>query len=428
MELLPLDAILVSEERQRQYFDTQKIVELANDILEHDLLHALAITNDNRLVAGERRLRALRHLTELGKSFRYEDQVVEPGYAPCVRVSDRDDTALFAVELSENIQRESLTWREKAAAIAKLHRLRAQQSGRQTYTDTSTELMALTKGKAGVNPQTVAKALTLADFLEDQEVAKATTAEKALRIVFRKTREQRLLRAAERIRGDPSLPHQIVRGDALSELPQLPDDTFDIILTDPPYGIGAHEFGSTFEHHRYEDSYEYWQSLMPIVALQLARVARSKAHAFLFCDITRWLELKGFMEAAGWAVWPRPLIWDKGNAGITPRPLYGPRYCYEAILFASKGQREVVYCAQDVLRYNLPEKLHHAAEKPVDLFVDLLRRVIEPGQLVLDPFIGSGTTFAAANVVGGKVIGIEKDPTYATIAEARMAEGTFYAG
>jgi DNA modification methylase len=118
------------------------------------------------------------------------------------------------------------------------------------------------------------------------------------------------------------------------------------------------------------------------------------------------------------------MIWAKGN-GMLPRPDHGPRNTYEALLFATKGEKRMVTVGQpDVIQVPMPVlNRTHGAEKPVGLYLDLMKRSCLPGESVLDPFMGSGTVFPAANLAHLRATGIEIHPSFYGIAVTRL-EGT----
>ena len=204
----------------------------------------------------------------------------------------------------------------------------------------------------------------------------------------------------------------------------MPDGIMDVLCTDPPYGIDAQAFGDMADNaHKYDDSYATWNVLARGLARESYRIAKPHAHAYVFCDWSRFAELSLWFEDAGWDVWPRPLIWSKGN-GMLAKPKLGPRYTYEVILYANKGKKEVqVVGAPDVIQLPQNKDLRHAAEKPVALYTALLERSVLPGDHVVDPFMGSGTIFPAANHLKVRATGIELDKTSYGFAIQRLEEG-----
>src|SRR6185436_19286851 len=110
--------------------------------------------------------------------------------------------------------------------------------------------------------------------------------------------------------------HRLEQQDACSFLRSLPPQSVDVILTDPPYGMGADSFGdgggklAGIEHH-YDDSPEAWRALMAEWCPLAFAVAKEQAHAYVFCDLDRFHELKLFMENAGRYVFRTPLVVHK---------------------------------------------------------------------------------------------------------------------
>jgi DNA modification methylase len=98
----------------------------------------------------------------------------------------------------------------------------------------------------------------------------------------------------------------------------------------------------------------------------------------------------------------------------------GPRRGYELVLYAVKGDRNVNAIVSDVFTADTDENLGHAAQKPVSAYAELLRRSVAAGDLVVDPFCGSGPIFPAAHSLKCKAIGIELDPAFHGICLERL--------
>lgn len=419
---IPQQKILV-EDRQRKTFNEMEIFELSESILENGLIHAPVVTpadseGNHKLIVGERRLRALRGLQKDAKPFSYMGTTFTDTI-PCAILDEADPIKLKQIELEENIRRTDLTWQEKAEATQALHELRKQQTqGQQTFSDTARE--------TDLSPQTVAVDLQLAAALDDPEISKAKTQREALKLLKLKAERQANEDRAKafNLEAAASLPHKLIQGEAIEILDKMPDSFVDVILTDPPYGVGADTFGNqTAISHHYDDSFESWQTLMQAFAEQALRVTKAESHAYVFCDIRHWKPLAEIFSGVGFDVWSRPFIWYKGNIGTLPRPEHGPRFCYEAILYAIKGNRKVQKAgAHDVLSIPTTPKGRHAAEKPVELYCDLLSRSARPGDVVLDPFCGTGTIFPAGNRLQLRSVGVEIDPASFGIASSRLEE------
>jgi adenine-specific DNA-methyltransferase len=97
------------------------------------------------------------------------------------------------------------------------------------------------------------------------------------------------------------------------------------------------------------------------------------------------------------------------------------RYTHEQAYLLAKGSpRKPAVTLRDVLEWEYTGDELHPTQKPVAAFTPLINAFSLPGEIVLDPFIGSGTTAAAASSLGRRFIGIEIDPVYARIAKERL--------
>ena len=420
MEVIPIAHLQVSPDRQRRDFDTEALETLALSIRDKGLYHPLVVDNEAQtLVAGERRLRAIRDILNHNSwPFQCGGLDIPPGHVPIVRLGQLSALELEEVELEENILREDLSWQERVDAVARLHKLRCTANPDQTQSDTAQEL---SDGDGMAGHMKVSRAVRLAPFLSDPEIAGAGTQKEAEKLLDKKF--ERILKERLAEEGGQDSPHTLHCLPAQKGLALLPNSAFDLILTDPPYGIEASGFGSQVQtRHDYEDSTEDWQDLMECLAEEGARVCKSSAHAYVFCDVRKFGQLLSIFEKHEWTVWPTPLIWDKTPMGVAPVPDRGPRRCYEAIMFAARGNRQVLELRTDVLRHGLEGNREHGAQKPVELYVDLAKRSCYPGDTVLDPFCGSGTVFPAANRLGLVATGIEIDKGHYGGALTRMEE------
>lgn len=434
MQTIPTAAVIVPDNRQRRHFDEELLSELANDIQENGLLHPIVLRSDGRtLVSGERRLRAIStYIFPLGGSFRHDGELIPSGHIPYTRVDDKTALELMAAEYSENARRADLTWQETAEAQAALHALRSAQVKElypdqvQTIADTAKEIHGQSEGWY---QDSTRQNIILASHLDNPDVAKAKTAKEAFKILERQEQTTRHSALAALVGKTYSASqHQAFQGDCIEWMQKAALDPneprFDVILTDPPYGMGADKFGDAAGKlatitHEYDDTYEAWYELMTGLTLDSIpervhagwcalsyHVCKPQAHAYVFCDIDRFHELKHFMQAAGWYVFRTPLINVKEN-GRVPLPDQGPRRLYEICLYAIKGQKHTTGIFPDVIHSAADEQMGHGAQKPVELYVDLLRRSTRPGDLVLDSFSGSGTIFPAATECKVRAVGLE---------------------
>lgn len=432
MRLIKIQDVIISEDRQRQHFDPEALSDLGEDIFENGLYNAIKVRTTPAgpvLLQGERRLRAVTALYEYGLQFKYDGKLVPLDLIPATDDGNLTELQATARELLENLRRENLTWQEKDLATARLHKLRqeqAQAQGKsQPLKDTAAEIKNLGEQKAHTTTGVaeVRRALIIAENIADPEVAKAASANEALKIIQRKVTEKKNIELAN-LMGSvaPSRKHVLLNGDSLEVMKTLPPQSFDLILTDPPYGVGAQEFGDQSElTHKYDDSPERWTADMPKWVAEFTRLAKPQSHAYIFCDIRRWPELVAMMKAQYWDVWSVPIIWSK-NAGILPRPEHGPRRTYECVLYAIRGDKKTAHVRNDVVAVPAETNKVHAAQKPVALYCELLTRSSKPGDRVLDSFCGSGTIFPAANRCHLFATGIEGNQAMYVHASTRLEE------
>lgn len=419
MRTIKLDEIIIKPARIRKEFDAVALSELKQSIKSKGLMHAIVLENDGRtLVSGERRTRAIRLLNE---PYKHDSQEVPALSIPYISIGDLSSIDIREAELEENIRRADLSWQEKASAMQELHSLRNEQTGgRQTIGATAGEVFG---AEPTSNQRTaVSEALTVAQYLNDPEIAKAPSQKEAMKLLDKKKKQEHNARLAELFGSTvSSADHTLLKGDLRIDMLELVSDQFNCIVVDPPYGVEADSFGSQSFGHNYEDGYEYAMSLTRTIAEQGYRVCKSQAHMYVFCEIAFFEDVRRILLEYNWDVWPRPLIWSK-RGGMLPRPEHGPRYTYEAILFANKGDKPVTAIYPDVIDVANVTDREHAAQKPVEVYIDLFRRSTMPGDKVLDPCAGSGTIFPAANRLRLRATGIEKDPANYAIALKRIEE------
>lgn len=224
----------------------------------------------------------------------------------------------------------------------------------------------------------------------------------------------------------------LYRGDCLAVLPFL-EGGFDAVVTDPPYSsggqskgerarptgskylnTGATKFPDFLGDTKDQRSYLHWS------ALWMGLCQERLADGGLMLVFSDWRQLPvttDAMQAAG-ITWQGIAVWDK-TGGARPRK-GGFRSQAEYIVWGSKGALRGERYAPGVFRVN-PQaggKLHQVG-KPLPLMEEL---VAACGPRILDPFMGSGTTGAAALQQGKTFVGIEASQHYFEVARTRMAD------
>jgi site-specific DNA-methyltransferase (adenine-specific) len=221
--------------------------------------------------------------------------------------------------------------------------------------------------------------------------------------------------------------HRLIRGDCLSVLPTLEAETVDVVVTSPPYNIGISYRG--YDDRRAEDEYLDW---LIQISRELRRVMKADSSFFLNISGSSsapWLPFELIVRLRPLFVLQNHIVWiksiaTKGDAVGHFKPVGGQRFLHHnhEHLFHLTLSGDVKL---DRLAIGVPfkaAKFHHPSTFPVALPRWCIRLHGRQDALVLDPFMGTGTTVVAAELEGARGIGIELDPAYAAIAQARLAE------
>jgi len=430
------DEFFIPENRQRKDFDADFVGELCEGIGTKGLLHAPVFREapvgspaKYALVAGETRIKAIEMLWMTGGTLRFNNETIPEGNFPFVTLGELSPLEAEEAELEENMQRKNLEWQEQAAALQRLHNLRSAQAALEGRVHTVADTAMEVKGRSdGAYQNNIRKELIVAANLHLPEVAKAKNTEEAFKILKKQEASQQNIALAATVgKTYNSSVHTALNVNCINWMREQIGLQFDVILTDPPYGMGAQDFGdgggklANSEHH-YDDSIESWRELMKQWCPEAFRLAKPQAHAYVFCDQANFPELKAMMQEAGWYVFRTMMIAHKPNSGRVPLPETGPRRTYETILYAIKGNKPVNYIAPDVISTTADPNMTHGAQKPVALYVDLLKRSVKPGDSVLDTFSGSGTIFPACHELKLKATGIEMNPEYFSMGYKRLKD------
>ena len=256
-------------------------------------------------------------------------------------------------------------------------------------------------------------------------------------------------------RGAAALPlDSILQGDCLAELAKLPDASVDLVFADPPYNLqldgdllrpnnsvvdGVHQAWDKFADFATYDAFsQKWLS-------HCRRILKPDGAIWLIGSYHNIFRLGVALQDQGfWLL--NDVIWRKTN----PMPNFrGRRFtnAHETLIWASRGQSskytfnyESLKALNDDLQMRSdwlfpicsgPERLKddggrkaHPTQKPEALLHRLLLASTNPGDVVVDPFFGTGTTGAVAKRLGRHWIGIERDPDYAAAAAERIAKVT----
>ena len=211
---------------------------------------------------------------------------------------------------------------------------------------------------------------------------------------------------------------KLIQGDCLEEMKKLKDNSVDMVLTDPPYGMS---FQSNYRIYKYEkitnDNCLIW--LDEFVG-EIFRVMKDNTAGYVFCSFHHIDKFKVALEKLFKI--KNVLVWEKNNTSMGDlKADFAPKV--EFIIFIQKGRR-MINGKRDpnIFKFARTGNKNHPTEKPVDLCEYLLSKFSDEGDIVLDPFMGSGTTGVACKNLSRELIGIELDETYFNIAKQRIIE------
>lgn len=220
------------------------------------------------------------------------------------------------------------------------------------------------------------------------------------------------------------------KDNCLEIMKDIPDNSIDLIVTDPPYKVtsrgSAGNSGGMLkkEINRKGQVFEFNDISCKKYAPEFYRILKDGTHCYVMTNHTNLIEMLNVFTSVGFN-FVKCLIWNKGNK------IMGQFYMsqYEYIMFFRKGKaRKINNCGtSDILNINnkktkINGKNLHDTEKPVELMKILIENSSDENDIVLDPFMGIGSTGMACKQLKRTFIGIELDKKYFEIAKRRIEE------
>ena len=200
-------------------------------------------------------------------------------------------------------------------------------------------------------------------------------------------------------------------GDCVNELAKLPPASVDFVLTDPPYGARYRP-----RDGRSVTGDDRTDSLKPAFR-EIYRVLKPDSFCVSFYG---WHKVDVFFEAwrgagfqpVGHLVWPKQY----------PSSARFLQYFHESAYLLAKGRpaKPKTLISDVVTEWSYTGNKLHPTQKPVSALLPVISALTRPGDIVLDPFCGSGSTLFAAKALHRRYIGIDIEPEHARTAEARV--------
>lgn len=446
--------IIVADRIRKDLGDVES---LAASMHRRGLLHPIIIDQDNKLVAGGRRLAA-------AKMNGYEE------IDAFVR-DDLDPISRLEIELEENLCRMDMHWTEEVVALRNLYELK-----RAKYSDPldkssgySMRDAAEETGKAlGGVSMDIQLAGALAKYPElGGEGSKVAAFKRYKRMeetqmraeIAKRARDKQdpfeSIGATEAASGQPSgepvkpgeikpgqFAHQPIRkihwpqgdfyhADSRDVCYKLPKHSVDCIVTDPPFALGMHKEGATTANtrlaqnagHMYDDDPAKIMDMLDLVFLYCSHLLKPGGHAYVFFHMTKYEEMFLMLRKAFGSCEETPIMWIKNTPGVGD-PNRAWVYAYEPCFHINTGRDLVRPQAFNYLKYDTvpPNRKIHPTQKPDALLRHVISASCVAGEVVLDPFAGGGSTLVAASQVGCRFIGIEREEIFHRATTERIAE------
>jgi DNA modification methylase len=225
----------------------------------------------------------------------------------------------------------------------------------------------------------------------------------------------------------------IKQGDCLELLKTLPDKCIDLVVTDPPYEFASHGGGGAFgsakrDYHNELEYAEITKGFNTDILDELMRVMK-KVNIYIWCNKEQLLSYMEYFKDYNMDL----LTWHKTN----PVPTCNNKYLSDTeylLFFREKGVK-VYGSYKSKRKYYVTstnkddkKKYSHPTIKPLDITENLITNSSQECDIVLDPFMGSGTTGVAAKKFNRKFVGFEIDETYFNIAKNRIEESAVLGG
>lgn len=222
---------------------------------------------------------------------------------------------------------------------------------------------------------------------------------------------------------------KVICADCMDVLPQIPDNSVDLVLTDPPYNVGKEFQNDNLQVDEYDLFNENWIT-------HIHRILKDSGCFFMTYYAFGLDYIMPLLKSFDWKL-ANIIIWKYPNliSGGWDRCRY--EFNYQPILFCKKknfkidiqGKNFGIDIKQDVWEFTACQsnfksdnlKKLHPTQKPVELFKKIIKDTTIDENLVLDPFLGSGTTAVAAKKLNRHFIGIEISEEYCNIARKRLA-------
>lgn len=217
----------------------------------------------------------------------------------------------------------------------------------------------------------------------------------------------------------------VIYGDSYEILKNIPDKSIDMILTDPPYGIN-YQSNMRVKSDKFEKLENDNNSSRFLIYKDFYRVLKDNTVCVVFCSFKNYAD--DFNELKKYFDIKNCIIWFKGGGGIGDLT-HTLATDYEMAIIGHRwqcklrGKREGSVWKSNKVN---SKTMYHPTEKPIDIIEKIIDSFSDKTNIILDPFLGSGTTAVACKNLKRNFIGIEKKEEYCEIARQRLRQSTLF--
>lgn len=396
---------------------------------------ALAEDDGRRLALLESGQRALSEATDVRDILDIANRAQSlRGYF--ARYSRESDVALDAQQTAAKLYTDS---RRKAGKVLTAmkedgERHDGRGSGSNQYELKSQDVTPATLDDLGVDKKTASRLQLEAELPDDvyeevieaaREDGKEITSSLVRNEAKKRRREVERRAAADKAHDDYPSDIVLYEDDALQIVPTLADNSISLVIADPPYNVTKHTWDRVGGDAEYLDFTRGWLAA-------IRPKLRDAYHLYLFCSPSYAAQIEMMLHDEGWPLKSR-IIWSHRNLsmgrGASDKYITMWEMCFHIGTHAlnlptvwNDERFEVKEFAAPQSNFN--EGKHHPTAKPVELIKQFVRHGSQPGDVVLDPFAGGGTTGAACVDVGARqCVLIERAPEYCAVIKQRLGMG-----
>ena len=416
------EKIKVRESVGRERKDMGDIEGLADSFKRTRQILPIIVTRNLELIDGGRRLAAC---------------IYGQRKVLCVYQDVVDDYEMKELEIEANFHRKDLTPAEEVIAIKTLHELKQGRLGKTSPGVSGGHTISDTAKLLGKSKATIISDLEMAQMIEAfpelANVSKKSDIKRAMQGMSKVLTAVEGMDKTEAAKLSGDKMYKLTLGDAVKHMQGMKKNSIDILLTDPLYGINADKTTQgiggkiggdlTTSGYKIQDNPTEAMQYVKALAKESDNFCKETSHAFIFCAPEHTHIISGVFRGYGWIPYVRPYVWIKRETGQSNQPSIWPPACYEMFLYLRRPKaRLAVQGLPDWIQVNpiAPADKTHPYEKPLELGTQLLRRVAIPGQILYDPFMGSGAFIEAGVRYGLFCHGVDNDKFAFAAASTRM--------